>query len=183
MVPQGTTSHQLLFTRTDNTRLVHSADINHCTTSILTLLVLNFFWENFKMYLRFLSFPNTDMTQTGEMFPLGRQRPGCPTESIPWLLMSWRRKEPGHQQPWYWLNSPGFNTRRVKLLICHTDQGWGLQRQFPLFLIIIFTEYWNTMTQLIYITFIFNRCYRSLVQVMAIKQEFDLMNPKYNFTT
>ena len=23
--------------------------------------------------------------------------------SIPWLLMTWRHKEPGHQQPWYWL--------------------------------------------------------------------------------
>ena len=23
--------------------------------------------------------------------------------SIPWLLMPWQRKEPGHQQPWYWL--------------------------------------------------------------------------------
>ena len=22
---------------------------------------------------------------------------------ISWLLMPWRRKEPGHQQPWYWL--------------------------------------------------------------------------------
>ena len=25
-------------------------------------------------------------------------------ESIPGLLMSWRPKEPGHQQPWYWLS-------------------------------------------------------------------------------
>ena len=24
------------------------------------------------------------------------------TYSISWLLMSWRRQEPGHQQPWYW---------------------------------------------------------------------------------
>ena len=24
------------------------------------------------------------------------------TQPIPWLLMSWRRKEPGHWQPWYW---------------------------------------------------------------------------------
>ena len=23
--------------------------------------------------------------------------------SILWVMMSWRRKEPGHQQPWYWL--------------------------------------------------------------------------------
>ena len=25
------------------------------------------------------------------------------TGSISWLLMPWRRKEPGHQQPWHWL--------------------------------------------------------------------------------
>ena len=27
------------------------------------------------------------------------------TQSISWLLMSWRVKEPGHQQPWYWPSS------------------------------------------------------------------------------
>ena len=27
--------------------------------------------------------------------------------SIPWLLMAWRHKEPGHQKPWYWLSYPG----------------------------------------------------------------------------
>ena len=26
-------------------------------------------------------------------------------ETISWLLMPWRRKKPGHQQPWYWLNA------------------------------------------------------------------------------
>ena len=30
-----------------------------------------------------------------------------PAKSIPWLLMSWRRKEPGHQHPWYWPSYPG----------------------------------------------------------------------------
>ena len=25
------------------------------------------------------------------------------TRSIPWLLMPWLQKEPGHQQPWYWI--------------------------------------------------------------------------------
>ena len=28
-------------------------------------------------------------------------------QSIPWLLMSWRRKSPGHQLLWYWPSSPG----------------------------------------------------------------------------
>ena len=27
------------------------------------------------------------------------------TEAIPWLLIAWRREEPGHQQPWYWSHS------------------------------------------------------------------------------
>ena len=31
--------------------------------------------------------------------------PTCPAQSIPWLLMAWRRKVPGHQQPWYWFHS------------------------------------------------------------------------------
>ena len=31
-----------------------------------------------------------------------RQERTYSTWPISWLLMSWRRKEPGHQQPWYW---------------------------------------------------------------------------------
>ena len=34
--------------------------------------------------------------------PHGRGEPVHPTWSMPWLLMTWRQKEPGHQQPWYW---------------------------------------------------------------------------------
>ena len=30
--------------------------------------------------------------------------PVDPTETIPWLLMTWLHKEPGHQQPWFWPN-------------------------------------------------------------------------------
>ena len=40
------------------------------------------------------------------------------TQSMSWLLMTWRCKEPGHQQPWYWLSSPPkytcFSTRKFK---------------------------------------------------------------------
>ena len=28
-------------------------------------------------------------------------------QSVPWLLMSWWHKEPGHQQPWCWPNHHG----------------------------------------------------------------------------
>ena len=30
----------------------------------------------------------------------------CPTQSIPFLLMLWRLKEPGQRQPWYWSLKP-----------------------------------------------------------------------------
>ena len=29
-------------------------------------------------------------------------------KSTPWMLMAWWLKEPGHQQRWYWPNSPGY---------------------------------------------------------------------------
>ena len=37
-----------------------------------------------------------------------------PMLSITWLLMAWRRQEPGHQQPWYSPAYPGFSIARVK---------------------------------------------------------------------
>ena len=42
------------------------------------------------------------MAQLVEILLCGRQGPMNSTLLIPWLLMTWRRKEPGHQQPWYW---------------------------------------------------------------------------------
>ena len=45
------------------------------------------------------------MTQVIEILPCGRQGPNYITLSISLLLMSWWRKEPGHQQPWYWHSS------------------------------------------------------------------------------
>ena len=47
------------------------------------------------------------------------------TSSIPWLLMTWLRKEPGHQQLWYWQILPdysGFSTTRVNN--CINDLEW-----------------------------------------------------------
>ena len=40
-----------------------------------------------------------------------------PKLSIPFLLMPWQLKEPGHQQAWYWSNKPEYSVsgiRRVK---------------------------------------------------------------------
>ena len=61
-----------------------------------------FFRVNINMYLHSMSFLRTNETQVVEIPPWVIQGPAYTTKSISWLLMSWRRKEPGHQQPWYW---------------------------------------------------------------------------------
>ena len=49
-----------------------------------------------------MSLLHIDITQVLKILPQVRPGPTYSTLSISWLLMSWRRKEPGHQQPWYW---------------------------------------------------------------------------------
>ena len=74
-------------------------DSQYC---IINPLRAKFLRENINIYLHFMSFLHTDKTQVVEIPPWVRQGPAYSTQSISWLLMSWRRKEPGHQQPWYW---------------------------------------------------------------------------------
>ena len=65
-----------------------------------------------------MSFLRRDMTQVVEILPQVRQELICSTRSISRLLMCWRHKEPGHQQPWYLLRwtvlirSPHINSLR-----------------------------------------------------------------------
>ena len=54
------------------------------------------------IYLHFMSLLHIDMTQVPKILSQVRPGPTYSTESMSFLLMSWRRKEPGHQQPWYW---------------------------------------------------------------------------------
>ena len=54
------------------------------------------------MYFHFMSFLHIDMTQVLKILPHVRPGSTYSTESLSWLLMSWRHKEPGHQKPWYW---------------------------------------------------------------------------------
>ena len=68
----------------------------------LNPLRAKFFRVNINMYLHFMTFLRTYKTQVVEIPARVRQGPAYTTKSISWLLMSWRRKEPGHQQPWYW---------------------------------------------------------------------------------
>ena len=77
-----------------------------CSSTVCTHVVnplrAKFFRGNINIYLHFVSFLHITTTQVVEILPQIRQEPTYSTWSISWLLMSWRRKEPGHQQPWYW---------------------------------------------------------------------------------
>ena len=70
--------------------------------TVLTLYVLNFSEGTWNIYLHFMSLFHIDTTQVAKILPQIRQGPFHSTQSISWLLVSWRRKEPGHQQLWYW---------------------------------------------------------------------------------
>ena len=77
------------------THMTHQAyDINP--------LRANFFRGNISICLHFMSLLHIDLTQVLKILPQVRPGPIYSTQSISWLLMSWRRLEPGHQQPWYW---------------------------------------------------------------------------------
>ena len=61
-----------------------------------------FFRESINIYSYFVSYLHIDTTPVIEILLQIRQEPSYSTESISWLLMFWRRKEPGHEQLWYW---------------------------------------------------------------------------------
>ena len=61
------------------------------------------------------------MPHVAEILPHVRQELTYSTWSISWVLMFWRRKEPGHQHSWYWLRwaeTIRSHTLRVKALNC-----------------------------------------------------------------
>ena len=74
----------------------------HISLNFINPLRAKFFWGNINIYLHFMSFLHIDLTQVLKTLPQVREGPTYSIESISWLLMSRRRKEPGHQQPWYW---------------------------------------------------------------------------------
>ena len=93
----------------------------------LTLYMLNFSEGMKTLYLHFMPFLHIDMTQVGEIPSQVRQRLTYSTLSISLLLMSWRRKEPGHQQPWYWSSqneiARSLHVKGVRCCPCHIL--WG----------------------------------------------------------
>ena len=101
------------------TKLIKCLSDIFCRVCTINPLRAKFFRGNINTYLHFMSLFRIDMTHVLKILPqvrpglagangvsagssLARPGPTYSTESISWLLMSWRRKEPGNQQPWYW---------------------------------------------------------------------------------
>ena len=64
-----------------------------------------FILDTIKTYLHFIQFLNLESWKTSFVTTFfDRQAPVYPAESIPWLLMTWWHKEPGHQQARCWPN-------------------------------------------------------------------------------
>ena len=80
---------------------------------IFNALQIKLFSKNVNSYSKFLSLPHTDMTQVVEILCHVRKGLTYSTTSISWVLMSWRRLEPGHQQPWYWPSSTKISRSRT----------------------------------------------------------------------
>ena len=79
-----------------------------CMASIfINPLHVKFSRGNNNIYFHFMSFICIDMTQVVEILPQVSQELTYRYSiihciwSISWVLMSWRRKEPEHRQPWY----------------------------------------------------------------------------------
>ena len=66
---------------------------------VINSLCVKFFRGKINIYLHFMSLLRIDMTQVPKSLSQVRPGPAYSTQSISWLLMSWRRKEPRHQQP------------------------------------------------------------------------------------
>ena len=71
----------------------------YSSSIIINPLRAKFFWGNINIYLHFMSFLHIDWTQVLKILPQVSKGPTYSTQSISCLMISWWRKEPGHQQP------------------------------------------------------------------------------------
>ena len=69
-------------------------------------LCSKFIFKKHKNIFLFLSVLNTKVDQAVEILPCVAQGAIYPAWLMQWLLMDWRRKEPGHQQLWCWPSYP-----------------------------------------------------------------------------
>ena len=90
--------------------------LNHCHISMGPMSEIDI-----EIYLHLLSFLDTEMAQVVEIFPCWRQSP--------WLLMAWWCKEPGYQQPCYWLSFHGIFWLQHHTHLTH----WGRDKMAAIF--------------------------------------------------
>ena len=75
------------------------------------------------------------MEQQVATYPCEHPGPTHSTKLISWLLMTWQRKEPGHQQAWYWFSTecsitcPHFSTRCQWLFLYLSSSIIGLHNE------------------------------------------------------
>ena len=97
--------HQFSFTTPyisySNMTVLHNRGQWQLKTIYLNSLCAKFFRGNKNIYLHFMALLHIDKTHVVVILPHVRQGLTYPTWSISWLLMTWWRKEPAHQQPQY----------------------------------------------------------------------------------
>ena len=85
-------------------RLQYLQCISSGDTAVLHKPSTWFVYGNIKICLHFLSFLDSWQSLLKSLHK--KDWDPCTLQSLPWLLMTWRCKKPGHQQPWYWRSSP-----------------------------------------------------------------------------
>ena len=80
------------------TYIAHGFDL-HCFVMIFNPLRAKFYIGRIQTYLQFIPFRHIEMIQVLEILPCVRQEFTYYIWPI-WVVLSWRCKEPGHQQPW-----------------------------------------------------------------------------------
>ena len=83
-------------------------DTMHFYKGQLELFLTEFFWENIKTFLSFLTFINIKNGWVVKILPpVLRKGPAfIITQSTQCLPKTWQHKVPGHHQPWSWCSSP-----------------------------------------------------------------------------
>ena len=89
-----------------------------CPSAGTTDLKLNILCTKIGAYVHVMLFLQIEMAHLTKIPPYGRQGSLCPIYSTLWLLMTWRRKEPGYQQSWYWPSFPGISPPQPQMGWC-----------------------------------------------------------------
>ena len=66
------------------------------------------------MHSHFVLYRGFRSTEEDQIHHGGTLHVVCPILSIPYMLMPWRLKEPGHQQAWYWPNKPEYSISSIR---------------------------------------------------------------------